>query len=87
MAEAEVAAAEHLVAAQLLHLRRISRMCRRHRSIHAGPSPGDGENGSGDWRWAERDEMVLEDGKTTRREREREEISQGSTGLDCGLEV
>jgi hypothetical protein len=46
-------------------------MCRRHRSIHAGPSPGDGENGSGDWRWAERDEMVLEDGKKTRREREK----------------
>jgi len=39
---------------------------------------GDGENGSGDWRWAEGDEMILEDGQ---------EISQGSTGLDCGLEV
>lgn len=52
VAEAEVAAAEHLVAAELLQRR-------RHRSIHAGASPsgtvrcgGDVEKGGREWRLA-----------------------------------
>jgi hypothetical protein len=92
VAEAEVAAAEHLVAADLLQRR-------RHRSIHAGASPsgtvcgGDVEKGGRELATGvgvgcgRRERMILEDDGARRRKRE---LSMGWTGLtrpDYGLEV